>query len=85
MIYNAYEMARTLTRPMSFLLKTTGDIARHELNPMRNMLPNRIVSTLCEVPYRALKTYPKLPFNVERHDDDTAHYSATHGPVATVC
>ena len=71
MIYNAYEMARKLTRPMSFLLKTTGDIARHEMNPMRNMLPNRIVSTLCEVPYRALKTYSKLPFDVERHDDET--------------
>jgi poly(3-hydroxybutyrate) depolymerase len=74
LIYKAYEMARTLTRPMSFLLKATSDIARHELNPMRDMLPNRLVSTLCEVPYRALKTYNKLPFNVERHEDEDASF-----------
>lgn len=70
MLYNAYEAARKMTRPMSFLLKATQDIARHEYNPMRNSLPNRLISTLCEVPYRALKNYPKQPFNVERESDD---------------
>jgi poly(3-hydroxybutyrate) depolymerase len=65
MIYNAYEAARLLTRPMSMLLGVSRDIARHELNPMRNSLPNRIAATLCEIPYRALKDYPKQAFNVE--------------------
>ena len=65
MIYSAYEATRRMARPLSVLLRAGKDIARHELNPMRNSLPNRLVATLCEVPYRALKDYPKQAFNVE--------------------
>jgi poly(3-hydroxybutyrate) depolymerase len=65
MIYSAYEVTRLLTRPLSLLLRASKNIARHELNPMRDTLPNRLVATLCEVPYRALKDYPKRAFNVE--------------------
>lgn len=65
MIYTAYEAARLLTRPMSMLMDISKDIARHELNPMRNSIPNRIAATLCEMSHRALKNYPKKAFNVE--------------------
>jgi poly(3-hydroxybutyrate) depolymerase len=65
MIYSAYEAARVLTRPVSLLLGAGKDIARHELNPMRNSWPNKIAATLCEIPYRALRDYPKQAFNVE--------------------
>ena len=65
MIYNAYETARRLTRPLAAVLGASKHIARHELNPLRNSLPNRLVATLCEVPYRALKDYPKPSFSVE--------------------
>lgn len=65
MIYSAYETTRLLTRPLSLLLEAGKDIARHELNPMRNSLPNRLVGTLCEVPYRAFRDYQKQAFNVE--------------------
>ncbi len=65
MIYATYEAARMLARPMSMLLETGRDIARHELNPMRNTLPNRIAATLCELPYRAIRDYPKRAFKVE--------------------
>ncbi len=68
MIYSAYEVARKLTRPASVLLRAGKEIARHEMNPMRNSLPNRIVATLCEMPYRALRDYPKQAFNVESAD-----------------
>jgi poly(3-hydroxybutyrate) depolymerase len=65
MIYSAYEATRLLTRPLSVLLRAGKDIARHELNPMRNSLPNRLIGTLCEVPYRAFRDYPKQAFNIE--------------------
>lgn len=82
MIYNAYEAARLLTRPMSILLEVSKNIARHELNPMRNSLPNRIAATLCEMPLRALKDYPKQPFNVECEDgflEETCIHSLPFG------
>lgn len=68
MIYTAYEATRQLTRPLSLLLGASRDLARHELNPLRDSLPNRFVATLCDVPYRALKDYPKQAFNVEFED-----------------
>jgi poly(3-hydroxybutyrate) depolymerase len=76
--YSAYETIRKATRPLAWLLEGTKDIARHELNPMRNSLPNRIVATLCEVPFLALKDYPKPAFNVERHGDDENTYLREH-------
>lgn len=68
MIYTAYEAARLLTRPMAATLETCGTIARHELNPLRNSFANRAFSTLCEVPFRVLRDYPKQGFNVESGD-----------------
>lgn len=68
MIYTAYEATRRMTRPLSVLLGASRDLARHKLNPLRNSLPNRLVATLCDVPYRALKNYPKQAFNVESED-----------------
>lgn len=65
MIYAAYEAARLLTRPMTAALRAGQSIARHDLNPLRNSLPNRVAATLCDLPYRALKAYPKQGFNVE--------------------
>lgn len=65
MIYSAYETTRRLVRPLSALLGAGKTIARHPANPMRNSFPNRLAATLCEVPYRALKDYPKQAFNVE--------------------
>jgi poly(3-hydroxybutyrate) depolymerase len=65
MIYNAYEATRRLTRPLTALLGATKDLARHELNPLRNTLSHRLAATLCEVPYRALKDYPKQAYGVE--------------------
>jgi poly(3-hydroxybutyrate) depolymerase len=65
MIYAAYEAARLLTRPMTAALHAGRTIARHDLNPMRDTLPNRVVATICDLPYRALKSYTKQRFNVE--------------------
>lgn len=65
MIYSAYEATRRLTRPLSALLEASKTIARHPANPLRNTLSNRLVATLCEVPYRALRHYPKQAFKVE--------------------
>jgi poly(3-hydroxybutyrate) depolymerase len=69
LIYSAYEAARKITRPMAWVLDKSKDIARHEFNPLRNSLPNRLVATMCEVPFRALRDYPKRPYNVEHVGD----------------
>ena len=64
MIYQAYEAIRTATRPMAKLLDVCNDIARNELNPMRNTFINRAFATACEVPLRGLADYAKQPYAV---------------------
>lgn len=64
MIYQAYEAVRKATRPTAKLLDVWHDIARHELNPMRNTYLNRAFATACEVPLRGLTDYAKQPFAV---------------------
>jgi poly(3-hydroxybutyrate) depolymerase len=70
MIYNTYEAARVLTRPLAALLHTGSTIARHEANPLRDTLPNRLAAALCEAPYRGLKDYGKRAFSVTRETPD---------------
>jgi poly(3-hydroxybutyrate) depolymerase len=74
MIYETYEAARVLTRPLATLLQTGSTIARHEANPLRATLPNRVAAALCEAPFRGLKDYGKRPFAVTAETPD--------GPVA---
>src|SRR5579859_7721943 len=74
MIYNTYEAARVLTRPLAALLQTGSMIARHQANPLRDSLPNRLAAALCEAPYRGLKDYGKRAFAVTRETPE--------GPVA---
>lgn len=64
LIYRAYEAVRKSTRPMAKLLDVCNDIARHELNPLRNTYFNRAFATACEVPLRGLADYAKQPYAV---------------------
>ncbi len=64
MIYQAYEAVRKSTRPIAKLLDVCHDVARHELNPLRNTYVNRAFATACEIPLRGLTDYTKQPFAV---------------------
>ncbi|MEO5586504.1 MAG: polyhydroxyalkanoate depolymerase [Novosphingobium sp.] len=64
LIYKAYEVVRKSTRPMAKLLDVCHDVARHELNPLRNTYLNRAIATACEVPLRGLTDYGKQPYAV---------------------
>lgn len=64
MIYQAYDAVRKGTRPVAKLLDVWHDIARNELNPLRNTYLNRAFATACEVPLRGLSDYAKQPYAV---------------------
>jgi poly(3-hydroxybutyrate) depolymerase len=49
---------------MAKLLDVCHDVARHELNPLRNTYLNRAFATACEVPLRGLSDYAKQPYAV---------------------
>src|ERR1700712_4910980 len=49
---------------MAKLLDVCHDLARHELNPLRNTYLNRAFATACEVPLRGLSDYAKQPYAV---------------------
>jgi poly(3-hydroxybutyrate) depolymerase len=53
---------------MAATLDTCSAIARHDLNPLRNSFANRAFCTLCEVPFRVLRDYPKQGFHVVHED-----------------
>jgi poly(3-hydroxybutyrate) depolymerase len=69
LIYHAYEAARRSTRPLAKVLDLCHQVARHELNPMRETLVNRVFATACELPLRGLTQYDKQPFAVKAHSD----------------
>jgi poly(3-hydroxybutyrate) depolymerase len=64
LIYQAYEAVRKGTRPVAKLLDLCHDIARNELNPLRNTYFNRAFATACEIPLRGLSDYAKQPYAV---------------------
>jgi poly(3-hydroxybutyrate) depolymerase len=64
LIYQVYEAVRKSTRPAAKMLDVVHDIARHELNPLRNTYLNRAVATACEIPLRGLSDYDKQPYAV---------------------
>lgn len=49
---------------MAKLLDVCHDVARHDLNPLRNTYLNRAFATACEVPLRGLSDYAKQPYAV---------------------
>ena len=49
---------------MAKLLDVCHDVARHELNPLRNTYLNRAFATACEIPLRGLTDYGKQPYAV---------------------
>ncbi|MEO6092705.1 MAG: polyhydroxyalkanoate depolymerase [Novosphingobium sp.] len=64
MIYSAYTALRRGTRPLGWLLERGHLLARGENNRWRATLAMRAAATLCELPARALKTYPKTRYEV---------------------
>lgn len=64
MIYQAYEAFRKSARPVARLLDACHDIARSDLNPLRDTFLNRALAAACEVPLRGLSDYAKQPFSV---------------------
>jgi poly(3-hydroxybutyrate) depolymerase len=63
-LYDSYESARYLTRPLTYFLDSYRAILNHDLNPLKDTALTRTLSTLAEMPYRILKDYPKQPFGV---------------------
>jgi poly(3-hydroxybutyrate) depolymerase len=49
---------------MAKLLDVCNDLARHELNPLRNTYLNRAFATACEIPLRGLTDYGKQHYAV---------------------
>ena len=64
MIYQAYEAMRRSTRPLAKLLDMGHQLARNERNPLRETLTMRALATMCELPARSLKDYPKPRYEV---------------------
>ncbi len=69
MIYDSYEAARYLTRPLTFALDTYRSMLGHELNPLKDSALARTLSSLAEMPYRMLKDYPKQAYGVTAERD----------------
>lgn len=49
---------------MAKLLDVCHDIARNEMNPLRDTYLNRAIATACEIPLRGLRDYIKQPYAV---------------------
>ncbi len=64
MIYQAYEAARRMTRPLYYLLNAGQNLVRHSTNPLRDSLAMRALATAWELPARQLKTYGKPRYQV---------------------
>ena len=55
---------------MAKALDVIHDLARHDLNPLRNTYLNRAFATACEVPLRGLSDYTKQPWAVRGTEND---------------
>lgn len=64
MIYHAYELVRRGTRPVAGLLGAYQLLAWHERNPLRQARLHRAAAALLEMPFMALKPYPKPEYGV---------------------
>lgn len=64
MIYLTYDLLRRSTRPLAWLLDEGQKLARDKRNPLRDTLPMRALATAWELPARALKDYPKQPYEI---------------------
>lgn len=73
MLYDSYETARYLTRPLTFFLDSYRAILNHDLNPLKDTALSRTLSTLAEMPYRILKDYPKQAFGVTAERDSETY------------
>jgi len=68
-LYDSYETARYLTRPLTFFLDSYRAILNHDLNPLKDTALARTLSAFAEMPYRMLKDYPKQAFGVTAERD----------------
>jgi len=68
-LYNGYEAARYITRPLTFALDAYRAMLGHELNPLKDTALARTLSAFAEMPYRMLKDYPKQAYGVTAERD----------------
>lgn len=69
MLYDSYEAARYITRPLTFALDAYRSMLGHELNPLKDTALARTLSAFAEMPYRMLKDYPKQAYGVTAERD----------------
>lgn len=78
MLYGSYESARYLMRPLASMLDGYRAMLNHDLNPLKDTAVSRTLATLAEMPFRAIKEYPKQAFGViAERDGETYTLSET--------